>query len=182
MIVEATLAVIMAVGIRPATQERGWVRHGALISAAPRRELTEGQFLDPGKAWRETDGTFIQASNIAISRLDWIDAQIESYSALQDGWDGPDSVPPQAAHIEAARSILRLLPAGTPIPKPMLSSAGELGLYWEEAEWMADIAIEGEREFSLFFRSRDRKVEMLKSGLQVGPASSSVIKETLTAA
>ena len=182
MIVEATLAMIMAAGVRPATQERGWLRQGAPISVAPRLELTEGQILDPGHSWRETDGTFIQATNIAISRLDWIDAQIESYSALQDGWDGPNSRPPLATHIDAARSILRSLPAGTPIPKPMLSSAGELGLYWEEVEWMADIAIESDREFSLFFRSRDRKVEVLKCGLSVGPDSSSVIKETLTAA
>ena len=172
----------MAVGSRPATQERGWVRNGVPISAALQRELTKGHILDPGQAWRETDGAFIQAPNMVISRLDWIDAQIESYSVLQCGWDGPDSEPPKAAHIEAARAILRSLQAGTPIPKPMLSSAGELGLYWEETEWMADIAIEGDCEFSLFFRSRDRKVEVLKSGLSVGPSSSSLIKETLTAA
>ena len=153
------------------------------VSAAPLREPTVGQILDPGEAWRETDAAFIQASSVvAISRADWIDAQIESYSALQEGWDGPDSQPPQMAHIEAARSILRSLLAGTPIPKPMLSSSGELGLYWEEPEWMADIAIESDHEFSLFFRSRDRRVEVLKSGLTVGANSSAVIKETLTTA
>jgi hypothetical protein len=182
MIAEATLALIMAVGSRPATQELGWVRFGAPVSAPLRRESTVGQILDPGKDWQATDAVFIHASEVAISRLDWIDTQIESYSALQVGWDGPDSKPPPPAHIEAARSILRLLPAGAPIPKPMLSSSGELGLYWEEPDWMADIAIEGDREFSLFFRSRDRQVEVLKSKLVVGPDSSAVIKETLTRA
>ena len=183
MIVEATLAVIIAVGSRPTTQERGWVRHGAPVTATPQqREPTEGRILEPGDAARETDGAFIPASNVAISRIDWIEAQIDAYSALEEGWDGPDSQPPRAEHIGAARSLLRSLPAGTPIPKPMLSSSGALGLYWEEPEWMADIAIEGDREFSLFFRSRDRSVEVLKSGLTVGPDASVVIKETLAAA
>lgn len=182
MIVEATLAVIMVVGSRPATQERGWVRHDAAISTAPLCEPSVGQILDPGQAWRETDGAFIQPSNVTISRVDWIDAQIESYSTLEEGWDGQDSLRPKPTHIETARSILRSLPAGTPIPRPMLSSSGELGLYWEECEWMADIAIEDDHEFSLFFRSRDRRVEILKSRLSVGPDSSAVIKETLTAA
>lgn len=179
MIIEATLAAIMAVGSRPATQERGWMRYGTFISTAPRRELTEAQILDPGQALRETDGIFIAPSHVAMSRVDWIVAQIESYSSLQEGWDGPGSEPPQVAHIEAARSILRSLPAGTPIPKPMLSSSGELGLYWEGPDWMADIAIESDDEFSLFFRSRDRRVEVLRTGLPVGPDSSAVIKETL---
>jgi hypothetical protein len=178
MIPEATLAVIMAIGNCPATQERGWVKLGVPI-VTPGRELTEGQIMNPGQAWRETDGAFIHFANVAISRQEWIDAQLEAYSSLEVGWDGPDSQPPQAAHIAAARAILWTLPAGTPIPKPMLSSGGELGLYWEEPEWMADIAIEGENEFSLFFRSRDRKVEVLKSGLPVGSESSALIKDTL---
>jgi hypothetical protein len=181
MIVEATLAVIMAAGSRPSTQERGWIRYGAPISAPPPREPTKGQILDPGQAGRETAASFIPGPNMAISRLDWIDAQLESYSTLEGGWDGPDSHPPQPAHIAAARSILRSLPAGTPIPKPMLSSSGELGLYWEEPDWVADIAIEGDREFSLFYRSRDRQIEVLKSALPLGPDSIAVLKETLTA-
>lgn len=183
MIVEATFAMIMAVGLRPTSQERGWIKSGTSVSLSPSGESTDRQMiLDPGEVWRETEGSFIQASNVAMSRLDWIDAQIESYSCLEEGWDGPDSEPPKAAHIHAARSILHVLPAGTPIPKPMLASSGELGFYWEEADWMADIAIEGDNEFSLFFRSRDKTVEILKQGLAIGPQSSAIIKETLTAA
>ena len=181
MILEATLAMIMTVGSRPVTQEQGWVRRSVPATTALRRELTDAHILAPGLFATETDISFIQGANIAISRLDWVDAQIESYGSLEEGWDGPDSQPPQQAHIEAARSILRSLPAGTPIPKPMLSSSGDLGLYWEDPEWMADIAIDGDHEFSLFFRSRDRRVEVLKSGIVLNSSSGALIKDTLAA-
>lgn len=80
---------------------------------------------------------------------------LHRYRGLTDGWDGDDSVAAKSEHIDALERILDLLPAGVQTPNPMIASDGEVGFYWKSPEFVADLVIENETEFSLFIRSRN---------------------------
>jgi hypothetical protein len=81
-----------------------------------------------------------------------IKAELDMYSAVSAGWDGPNSAAPQRSHIEDAKRFISLLPAGLPLPKPMLSASGEVGLFWRSDEMFADVVMEGEHKVSMFVR------------------------------
>lgn len=56
--------------------------------------------------------------------------------------------------ISAAAEILRILPAGLPLPTLMRNDDGQIGMYWDNDQAYADINIEPGRTLSLFSRSR----------------------------
>lgn len=101
-------------------------------------------------------------------------AELNDYSDLKDGWDGPNSLGPKQADIDTAQSLLLKLPAGLPLPKAMIASSGSVGLYWNTDHAFADIEIEGGGKLSLFTRR--------KSGSQEESFHDDVLVNTLTSA
>jgi hypothetical protein len=176
-IVGTTLALIVVVGYCPVTKEQSWLKTRPSMSFSQRFE-SEGQIMTPGQTSMETTSAFIQECDMAMSRLAWIESEIIAYGSLTNNWDGPGSTAPNANHLRAAVTLLKLLPAGVPLPRPMLSSAGELGLYWDEPNLMADAAIESDSEFSLFLRARGRGgKEQFHDRISIDKAASSLMKD-----
>jgi hypothetical protein len=119
-------------------------------------------------------------ATVAMSRVDLLRAEIESYKELTEGWDGEGSVTPSNAAIDGARKLIDRLPAGITLPKAMISSSGELGFYWKTDTFYADIAIEDANIFSLFVRSRvnpDR--EFYFPALPIDETGAASIRDTL---
>lgn len=149
-----TLAVI-AIGLaRPPTQLDGWMADRPFVA-----EKYESATQDKGlgrKITLPTASVDYAPAFAAMDKADWLKAEIESYGLLPAGWDGEGSVGASAEAIEGAKRLIEMLPAGVEIPKPMITSSGELGLYWKSAAYYADLVIEGKDVFSLFVRSRER--------------------------
>ena len=84
--------------------------------------------------------------------------EIDSYSLLQDGWDGEDSFKPLYNSLVRAKSFLDKLPSGIPNPSPMLSKTGGLGFYWNNEDFYADIHLEHDFSISLYVRKKNDKL------------------------
>ena len=79
---------------------------------------------------------------------------LKDYSLLDDGWDGPESKAASVQAIGMALQFVDKLPSGIPLPKPMLSSDGEVGLYWDVEAIYADVGFEEDDRLSIFVRDR----------------------------
>ena len=84
---------------------------------------------------------------------------INAYKYLLPGWDGDSGVTPAAHHIEMTNNLEKRLARQSPIPRPMISSAGVIGLYWDVGNRFADIEIDSSGDISLFTKRRDSKLE-----------------------
>ena len=154
-----TIAAI-AVGnalTRPPSKAEGWSTWSRPISTLLGCEVSIASSDGPDwlavvKASTEADGLIMP--DTSISQVDYIRAELLSYGTLEDGWGGDNSVAPAQSHIQAAIELFQSLPAGVPLPRPMISDDGEIGLYWNNEQWLADAVIEDEGHFSLFVRSR----------------------------
>lgn len=76
-------------------------------------------------------------------RRDELIRQVAGYLALADDWDGYGGV---AAGPEAVGDAVRFvsqLPESLPLPKPMVSGSGVVGLYWEGNDRYASIDFDG---------------------------------------
>lgn len=89
-----------------------------------------------------------------LDRLSCLELELEMYRELNDGWDGPNSRAPTSGDIQNAQDIVSKLSPGLPIPKPMLSATGVVGLYWDTKNIFADIELEADGRFSLFTRRK----------------------------
>ena len=89
---------------------------------------------------------------------------LKDYGLLSDGWDGIGSKAPLAEAVATAVGFVERLPSGTPLPKPMLSPSGEVGLYWDIGAIYADVTFAGGGAFSLFSRNRQADVETFIEG------------------
>jgi hypothetical protein len=115
-----------------------------------------------------------------LDKLAALNIELLLYSSFKDGWDGSQSRAPADADINDAQTLLSRLPSGIPIPKPMLSSNGKVGLYWDTDKLFADIAFDGGGKFSLFSRSKtDAPHELFSEGLEIGGMSSNWLSDNL---
>ena len=150
----AAIALANAVVRPPATKDDGWKLYIAPPSLfAEDKTSTDQLILIGGTHISSTITTEYSVSTHARNMIESLKAELASYGALQAGWDGDMSEPANPMHITAAGHILNLLPAGIPLPTPMLSADGEVGLYWKTSEYLADAVIEDAGHFSLFIRS-----------------------------
>lgn len=148
-----TLAVI-AIGLaRAPTKLDGWMgeQHSVAEKYAP---ATEDEGLGRQGAFPTSSGGYASAF-MSMDKASWLQAEIESYRHLPAGWDGEGSVGPSSDALEGARKLIDNLPAGLELPKPMITSSGELGFYWKADAYYADLIIEEKNLFSLFVRSRE---------------------------
>ena len=87
-----------------------------------------------------------------LSVREQLKRETKSYSTLKSGWDGTDSLPPSVLSMEIALHLIDALPARLPLPRPMLSSNGELGLYWDLHGGYAELSVETDGQISFFSR------------------------------
>lgn len=117
---------------------------------------------DVPTAWTMREGT----SPMVADRLTAISSEVQGYAGLVFGWDGPESAGPSSACVEAAARFVRSIPPGLPLPVPMVSSAGEIGFYWNEEGGYGDINFDAEGTASFFSRASDGS-ERFMDGLSV---------------
>lgn len=111
--------------------------------------------------YRQAEGTSSTPENLHMNAGDRalgdaalrrLVSDLRSYGDLADGWDGEDAKPPTREHIGLVEALLSKLPSEVPVPRPMISSTGALGLYWDAQQRYADLEIEATGEVSLFTR------------------------------
>ena len=82
--------------------------------------------------------------------------KLMTYLRLEKDWDGYGGVPPTAQAVSDALTFIENLRAGfpaLPLPKPMLSGDGEVGLYWDQAGVFADVGFTGDGTLSYYVES-----------------------------
>lgn len=82
-------------------------------------------------------------------------ADLASYSALQENWDGYNATPANQQSLADAHLFLGHWPVRAPLPKAMLAGNGEASLYWENDDAYAEISFPGDRTFHYFFDDAD---------------------------
>lgn len=102
----------------------------------------------------------------AMDRLSSVLLELASYQDLTPGWDGPHSQGPTQASVDAAKNFVSKIPAGLPLPIPMISPTGEVGVYWDEISGYADVSFDRDGVASFFARLNDG-TERFSDGLAV---------------
>jgi hypothetical protein len=168
--------------VRPISKDGGWM----IAFDASAAHQVESKPKDQSIAILDSGASVTSASYASIdhviSRIEWLRSELASYQNLPAGWDGEGSLPADPMHISAASTLLELIPAGIPLPKPMLSPDGELGLYWKGDRWFADAVIEDETHFSLFIRSLEHgNREVFVDSIGIDSGASDAIKNAFAA-
>ncbi|NMG66405.1 hypothetical protein GPA19_15785 [Azoarcus indigens] len=70
------------------------------------------------------------------------------YQFLPHDWDGYDGQPAKAAALLDALEFLGQLPRTLPVPSPMLSGSGTIGLYWDRGTHYASLEFEGDGTYT----------------------------------
>lgn len=102
----------------------------------------------------ETEIVPIGFSDSIYSGYDLLKMDLKAYLSLEDGWDNQDSKAVLVETINTAIQFVDKLPSGIPLPKPMLSNNGEIGLYWDIGDIYADVSFEEGNSLSIFLRDR----------------------------
>lgn len=97
------------------------------------------------------------AASPYVSPQEALKLEVVGYGEYQDGWNGLGSIGPSRSAISAALGVLDLLPGRLPLPRPMLSSDGELGLYWDLLNGYAEICFDADGSLTFFSRQNDGK-------------------------
>lgn len=116
------------------------------------------------------DITGVTFDNIASNKsfISNVYSELESYLSLTNGWDGVGSIAPKEHDVARALALIGSLPSSFPLPTPMVSPNGELGLYWDTGANYADINFEPDGKISLYSRSRaSPEIEKFIDGIDV---------------
>lgn len=117
-----------------------------------------------------------------LDRLSCLELELDMYAELNDGWDGSNSRAPTAADIRKVRDVVAQLPPGLPIPKPMLSATGVVGVYWDTKSVFADIELDADGHLSLFIRRKSGDMaEVFEENVDISGLSSAWFKTRLAA-
>jgi len=102
------------------------------------------------------------------SELDRLQATLQSYLKLEEGWDGYNGLPASPEAVEDALEFLQQKPADIRLPYPQLSSDGEVGLYWQTDKVFADVGFRGKRLYSVYATYRgEPAAEFASDGLRL---------------
>jgi len=183
-----SLAVALSVGLGAAvapslTRSKNWLAEQPAPEVAaysPTSSATNPVFvLDEAQT---TVTFFVDSPTEMEIPLQLAVAELAEYAALSDGWDGDMAVAPNPRHLANARALLQIVPGGVPFPKPMLSSDGEIGLYWRSADAFADIVVHPDDVFSLYVKELNGDGrEVFLEGLPITHASRPALAESLRA-
>ena len=94
-------------------------------------------------------------------------SRLASYAKLQPDWDGADSLVPSITDVELAINFVESIPNIFPLPKPMLSRQGVIGLYWDDGSVYIDIQFDSENTLSVFSRDRSTGKEEFVDSVDV---------------
>lgn len=113
-----------------------------------------GKLMLPSSVLSSTSKVLYPLDKIKVlSGREQLKRETRAYFSLKPGWDGPDSVLPSSCSMETALRLIDCFPAQLPLPRPMLSFDGELGLYWDLEHGYAELSIELDGEISFFSRT-----------------------------
>lgn len=73
-----------------------------------------------------------------------------SYLALDNGWDGPNSVAPSKEAIANAYAFIRRLPIQHEAPEPAVYGDGVVGWYWSKGEDVISMVFTGGGRFAYY--------------------------------
>lgn len=85
-----------------------------------------------------------------VTPLSQLIGTLTSYESLPEDWDGYGGIAPTSEAVSNATDFVSLLPADLPLPKPMLSGNGVVGLYWKTENLYLDIEFEGDGTYSYY--------------------------------
>ncbi|NSX15961.1 hypothetical protein HTY52_17905 [Cupriavidus taiwanensis] len=180
-----TTALVLSVGFMlppTPTQTKNFLKEFPLawdFDLQPRTSETENYL------WATTESATAAPASVHLSNLDpfeAIEAELQSYMELTPGWDGEGSHGATWEAVVTASRLLQALPAGAPLPKPMLSASGEIGFYWNTEGAFVDAMIEEDNTISLFSKIRgDQTEEKYIEGLDFENNGIEVINEYLGA-
>jgi hypothetical protein len=106
-------------------------------------------------------------------------SKLSSYSKLQPDWDGADSKVPSITDVKLAIDFVESIPAIFPLPKPMLSREGVIGLYWDDGSVYIDIQFDSEHTLSVFSRDRSSGKEKFVDSVDITSIDSNWYYDTL---
>jgi hypothetical protein len=90
---------------------------------------------------------FVLARVIKYGKLVY---EVIQYALLEAGWDGEHSLPPEPEAIKLAIDFIRLIPSDIPFPRPMITSTGIVGFYWDGDTAYVDIEVDRRGQFSVY--------------------------------
>jgi hypothetical protein len=102
----------------------------------------------------------------AIIPRELLKREIVAYCQYGNGWNGPDTVGPTSEQITSTNAFVEAIPARLPLPRPMLSANGEIGLYWDLSGGYAEASFESDGNMTFFSRTRSGK-EYFKDNVQL---------------
>lgn len=76
-------------------------------------------------------------------------AEVLGYGKLKPGWDGMHSKGPRKEMVKLVCEFLNIIPKDLPVPVPMCSINGVIGLYWDRPVSYIDIEFNGEEDISM---------------------------------
>lgn len=109
------------------------------------------------------DLTFEQS----FSPSELLKREVLTYAEFGDGWNGDGTFGPSIDAIKTALEFIHAIPSRLPLPRPMLSSNGEIGLYWGFDGGYAEATFESNGKIVFFSRSNDG-VERFDDWLEAG--------------
>ena len=80
-------------------------------------------------------------------------AELYRYASLEDGWDNGDGIKPSSAQVSVAQNLIIEM-VDSLKPSPMLNSDGNIGLYWNNANFYAEIEFQNDEQVSIYRRGK----------------------------
>jgi hypothetical protein len=102
----------------------------------------------------------------SISPRELLKREILTYSDFGSNWDGVDSAEPSQIAIQEMLAFIDAIPSRLSLPRPMISSSGEIGVYWDLRNGYAEVSFDS-KGVALFFSRTDQGEEQFKENLTV---------------
>lgn len=138
----------------PATRLNIWE---APARGSEKSRISRTKYILPTVESVQTD-EYAQVLNIdspVICPREMLKVEVNAYSSLRDGWNGLHTIAPSREVTDAALRFIDAIPARLPLPRPMLSSSGEVGLYWDFIAGYAEASFDSFGTATFFSRDED---------------------------
>jgi len=99
----------------------------------------------------------VSSSTVEFSTEDALLSQLGEYNSLPDDWDGYGGKAASPAAVKDSVYFLTRFPSTFPLPKPMISGSGVIGLYWEGNGCYASIDFDGSGYYCYIADCRDEE-------------------------
>lgn len=145
-----TRSVRAALTDRTATPVRGWSSQDNVLRKVSTALL--GLVGTPANAAPLTSAhelVITAGQNVRAEQMTALRRTLIDYQFLPHDWDGYDGQPAKAAALLDALEFLLQLPRALPVPSPMLSGSGSIGLYWDRGTHYASLEFEGDGTYTM---------------------------------